>query len=484
MYQHICPYVCKQCEERFKTDANRASHTCSESLVSCEMCMKHFSSLLSLSRHQIIHGVPQFHCYECGRSFHQCESYTSHKCAKEEARQSQRNRKRAADNRAEENRHTSTECEQKDENGSGELVLKKESDKSGGLVCDVCGEVYKTIHILKAHMQLHGERKFACEICNKKFHRKDVLQEHHSVHQEAQIPCPLCNKKLKTKKSLDVHMHRHTGIRRYSCMDCGKKFFQKGNLLKHAVVHNPNAKVILTCDHCNKNFTSRDYLSQHMLEHTQGRIHLCHLCDKGFVKEHMLKGHIRKFHGGHIFVCPYCNMSVRHRNSIRRHLENRHSELHQEWATPGFLDKLEAGGSVTSSNTLINTTLAVPRHQLSSDRSTTVVTSQTSDHISPSSDVILHQRDNQTEGAEILLTVSGVPFNSTDSEAHQVVDQSAIAGQIEPQVQSEIQGDEVTAGNTFIFSDGTVVQQEDGTSGGDILLYVLDPADVTIDPGY
>lgn len=63
-----------------------------------------------------------------------------------------------------------------------------------------------------------------------------------------------------------------------------QKFFQKGNLLKHAVVHNPNAKVILTCDHCNKNFTSRDYLAQHMLEHTQGRIHLCHLCDKGFVK--------------------------------------------------------------------------------------------------------------------------------------------------------------------------------------------------------
>lgn len=39
-------------------------------------------------------------------------------------------------------------------------------------------------------------------------------------------------------------------------------------------------------------------------------------------------------------------------------------------------------------------------------------------------------------------------------------------------------------GNTFIFSDGTIVQQEDGTSGGDILLYVLDPGDVTIDPGY
>lgn len=70
----------------------------------------------------------------------------------------------------------------------------------------------------------------------------------------------------------------------YQCFSPFQKFFQKGNLLKHAVVHNPNAKMILTCDHCSKNFTSRDYLSQHMLEHTQGRIYLCHLCDKGFVK--------------------------------------------------------------------------------------------------------------------------------------------------------------------------------------------------------
>jgi hypothetical protein len=45
--------------------------------------------------------------------------------------------------------------------------------------------------------------------------------------------------------------------------------------------------------------------------------------------------------------------------------------------------------------------------------------------------------------------VSGVPLNTTDSEAHQALDQSAIAGQMELQVQSEIQGDEVTAGEKF-----------------------------------
>jgi hypothetical protein len=52
-------------------------------------------------------------------------------------------------------------------------------------------------------------------------------------------------------------------------------------------------------------------------------------------------------------------------------------------------------------------------------------------------------------GAEILLTVSGVPLSGTDSEAHHTVDQSAIAGQMELQVQGDIQGDEVTAGEKF-----------------------------------
>lgn len=101
--------------------------------------------------------MPFSFCYVTLHSFGQ-ESYTSHKCsAKEETRQSQRNRKRAADNRDEENRHVSTEGEGKDENSSGELVQNKKNITSGGLVCDVCGEMYKTVHILKAHMQLHGE---------------------------------------------------------------------------------------------------------------------------------------------------------------------------------------------------------------------------------------------------------------------------------------------------------------------------------------
>jgi hypothetical protein len=72
---------------------------------------------------------------------------------------SHRKRKKAADKRDEENKSVH-------ESGKGEMsevLLQKKRNASvssqSGVVCDVCGEVYKTIHILKAHMQLHGKHK-------------------------------------------------------------------------------------------------------------------------------------------------------------------------------------------------------------------------------------------------------------------------------------------------------------------------------------
>jgi hypothetical protein len=98
-------------------------------------------------------------------------------------------------------------------------------------------------------------------------------------------------------------------------------------------------------------------------------------------------------------------MSVRHRNSIRRHLENRHGELHQEWATPGFLDKLQAGGNNAPVNTLVNATVVGPHPQSPSDGSTAVTAAQTSPQINPN----MAQTDDQTEGTSHLLRSKCTP---------------------------------------------------------------------------
>ncbi|PSN32133.1 hypothetical protein C0J52_11756 [Blattella germanica] len=72
IYQHTHPFICQHCGARFKTDAGRTGHICSDSSYSCEVCKKSFS-FFNLSRHQVMHGVPQFHCYDCGKSFFQCD---------------------------------------------------------------------------------------------------------------------------------------------------------------------------------------------------------------------------------------------------------------------------------------------------------------------------------------------------------------------------------------------------------------------------
>jgi hypothetical protein len=92
-------------------------------------------------------------------------------------------------------------------------------------------------------------------------------------------------------------------------------------------------------------------------------------------------------------------MSVRHRTSIRRHLENRHGELHHEWTTPGFLDKLLAGGNNAPANMLVNASLVTSHPQSTSDGSSVIAAAQNSQQISPN----MTQTDHQTEGTACLL---------------------------------------------------------------------------------
>ncbi|KAG8224870.1 hypothetical protein J437_LFUL006464, partial [Ladona fulva] len=206
---HTHPFLCQHCGARFRTRKSSSNHTCSPlNPLECEVCQLEFQALPALHRHLNQHGVASFHCFECGRSFFQSEKFEKHECGAEVGIQDDfKSRKR----KAKVLKGNSKEC-------AGPSV----SATNKSLVCEVCGAQYKTVYSLRAHVQLHGERRFECDICHKRFHRKDVLQEHISVHQDPQIPCPVCEKKVKTKKSLEVHMLLHSGDRRYKCDECGK----------------------------------------------------------------------------------------------------------------------------------------------------------------------------------------------------------------------------------------------------------------------
>ncbi|RZF36822.1 hypothetical protein LSTR_LSTR015878, partial [Laodelphax striatellus] len=53
-----------------------------------------------------------------------------------------------------------------------------------------------------------------------------------------------------TKPNLVTHKRIHTGIRNFTCDQCGKGFIQKGNLDAHLMTHSQDKP--FNCDICNK----------------------------------------------------------------------------------------------------------------------------------------------------------------------------------------------------------------------------------------
>ncbi|XP_046393026.1 zinc finger protein 26-like [Ischnura elegans] len=475
---HTHPFFCQHCGVRFRSRKMSVGHKCDlDRCLKCEVCQEDFPSHRALLTHHDQHGTATFHCFECSVSFFLNESFENHDCSGCQAarRGDYKGRKRKGKEMGGE------ELGQGDSSGVGSDASSKTN-----LICEVCGARYKTVYSLKAHVQLHGERRFECDICHKRFHRKDVLQEHISVHQDPQIPCPVCDKKVKTKKSLEVHMLLHKGERRYKCNECGKEFYQKGNLLKHMAVHEPTSKKSNPCPHCGKMFMSKDYLAVHLLEHTQGKVHQCSLCSKAFVKEHLLRTHHRQYHNNQLYACRYCGQSMRLRQSLRRHLAGRHPEMRAEWDTVGALDLM-----------------LVTRMMSDDARRAVEGITGASDTSAGAAPFVIQAGDaavDMAESAEILLTVAAGGLHSGEAvmEASIVEDGDAslsITGTQGAGTSVVVSDDgslsclkamtsaelltQVTAvdevplsGPTFILEDGTIIQQ-DGTQHADILLCVL-----------
>lgn len=106
--------------------------------------------------------------------------------------------------------------------------------------CDICDKRFSTAGILKTHSLLHkDDTPFACDKCGKKFKIKAQYKTHIKMKHTDNKPfkCELCPKAYPYRESLLTHMTVHTGLKRYSCNGCSKRFTCISNLQAHRKVY-------------------------------------------------------------------------------------------------------------------------------------------------------------------------------------------------------------------------------------------------------
>jgi len=110
------------------------------------------------------------------------------------------------------------------------------------LICDFqnCERSFLSSRGLSLHKQTeHSDvREHVCQVCGNGYKLIKLLKQHLLVHQtDTPFSCEQCGKGFKTKNRLGEHMHIHTGKLPYECGYCGRRIRSLANIYHHLKHH-------------------------------------------------------------------------------------------------------------------------------------------------------------------------------------------------------------------------------------------------------
>lgn len=199
--------------------------------------------------------------------------------------------------------------------------------------CDLCiiGQARYKSHVREhskkfKQPQKDSEKEYQCDTCGKVFHiRTSIITHLHTHFSQQRFPCTLCPAVLKTLGSLKVHTHLHSGSRNVTCDVCGRRFKNKGQLLRsHMPSH--TGEQPFSCGVCGKRFSMKSNLTKHMRTHSEVRLYACDQCDKRYRDSTDLRRH-KRIHGGieKTQICNLCDKRYYEAKHLREHLKSAHN---------------------------------------------------------------------------------------------------------------------------------------------------------------
>ena len=107
--------------------------------------------------------------------------------------------------------------------------------------------------------------------------------------EDKSMSCSQCNKEFSSRGNLNQHMQLHTGQFRHHCLICRKGF----NATSHYKIHmRSHEGVKYHCDYCAKPFVNKQRYRYHLSVHTGQYRFKCNMCEKGFNDRRKYENHV------------------------------------------------------------------------------------------------------------------------------------------------------------------------------------------------